>query len=106
MTKRIAVLGAGAIGSSVGADLTAAGHDVTIVDQWPAQVAAMNARGLRVVMPDLELRTPMRAMHLCDLQKSRSRLSGLRARHVNLGGEAGNTSQTRRPVITPTGRPG
>jgi len=67
MEKHIAVLGAGAIGSSVGADLTAAGYDVTIVDQWPAQVDAMKRAGLRVVMPDLELSTPMRALHLCEL---------------------------------------
>ena len=67
MSKRIAVLGAGAIGSSVGADLTAAGFDVTIIDQWPAQVDAMKRDGLRIVMPDLELRTPMRAWHLCEL---------------------------------------
>jgi 2-dehydropantoate 2-reductase len=67
MSKRIAVVGAGAIGSSVAADLTAAGHDVTIVDQWPAQVEAMKGDGLRIVMPDLELRTPMRALHLCEL---------------------------------------
>lgn len=67
MGKRIAVLGAGAIGSSVGADLTAAGYDVTIIDQWPAQVEAMQREGLRIVMSDLELRTPVRALHLCDL---------------------------------------
>ena len=67
MSKRIAMLGAGAIGSSVGADLTSAGYDVTIIDQWPAQVEAMKAQGLRIVMPDVELRTPVRALHLCDL---------------------------------------
>ena len=67
MGKRIAVIGAGAIGSSVAADLTAAGHDITIVDQWPAQVEGMKRDGLRIVMPDLELRTPMRALHLCEL---------------------------------------
>ncbi len=38
MSKKIAVLGAGAIGSSVGADLTKAEYDVTIIDQWPQQV--------------------------------------------------------------------
>ena len=52
MSKRIAVLGAGAIGSSVGADLTEAGEDVVLIDQWPAHVEAMRTEGLRVVMPD------------------------------------------------------
>jgi 2-dehydropantoate 2-reductase len=67
MSKRIAMLGAGAIGSSVGADLMAAGHDVTIIDQWPAQVEAMKRTGLRIVMPDIEVCTPMCALHLCEL---------------------------------------
>jgi 2-dehydropantoate 2-reductase len=67
MHKKIAVVGAGAIGSSVGADLTRAGHDVTLIDQWPAHVEAMKAAGLRVLMKDGELRIPVQAMHLCDL---------------------------------------
>lgn len=67
MHKKIAVVGAGAIGSSVGADLTHAGHDVTLIDQWPAHVEAMKAAGLRVLMKDGELQIPVQAMHLCDL---------------------------------------
>src|SRR4051812_2551205 len=70
MGKKIAVLGAGAMGSSVGADLTSAGHDVTIIDQWPAQVEAMKTQGLRIQMTDGELVTPMRALHLCDLSSA------------------------------------
>jgi 2-dehydropantoate 2-reductase len=65
--RKIAVLGAGAIGSSVGADLTRAGHDVTIVDQWPAQVEALKASGLTIRMPDEEVKVAVRALHLCDL---------------------------------------
>ena len=38
MKSKIAVLGAGAIGSSVGADLVNAGHDAVLIDQWPAHV--------------------------------------------------------------------
>lgn len=67
MSRKIAVLGAGAIGSSVGADLTLAGHDVVLIDQWPAHVEAMRARGLRVMMGDGELHTPVQAYHLCDV---------------------------------------
>ena len=55
MNKKIAVLGCGAIGSSVSADLTKAGYDITVIDQWPAHVEAMKANGLRVTMPDSEL---------------------------------------------------
>jgi 2-dehydropantoate 2-reductase len=66
-TKKIAVLGAGAMGSSVSADLTKAGYDITVIDQWPAQVEAMKANGLRIQMPDGVVETPIRALHLCDL---------------------------------------
>ena len=48
MMRRIAVLGAGAIGSVVGGMLTKAGHDVTLVDQWPEHVQAMKTIGLRL----------------------------------------------------------
>jgi 2-dehydropantoate 2-reductase len=64
---RIAVLGAGANGASIGADLTAAGLDVTLIDQWPAHVEAMRARGVRVIMPELVLEQEVRALHLCDV---------------------------------------
>ncbi len=40
MGRKIAVLGAGAIGSSIAADLTQAGLDVTVIDQWPARKTA------------------------------------------------------------------
>ena len=35
MSKRIAFVGAGAIGGYIGANLTALGHDVTLIDPWP-----------------------------------------------------------------------
>jgi 2-dehydropantoate 2-reductase len=68
---KIGIFGAGAIGSSVGADLTEAGEDVTIVDQWPAQVEALKASALRVVMPDHDLRVNVRALHVCELASDR-----------------------------------
>ena len=68
---RVAVLGAGAIGSSVGADLAEAGEDVILVDQWPAHVEAVKAGGLHVIMPDKDLRVRVRALHLCDLATER-----------------------------------
>jgi 2-dehydropantoate 2-reductase len=67
MKKNIAVLGTGAIGSSVGADLAKAGYDVVLIDQWPAHVEAMKKNGLRITMPDEELETPVRALHLCEV---------------------------------------
>ena len=67
MGRKIAGLGAGAIGSSISADLTKAGHDITVIDQWPAQVEALKSGGLLIRMPDGEVKTPIRALHLCDL---------------------------------------
>jgi 2-dehydropantoate 2-reductase len=65
--KKIAVLGAGAIGSSVSADLTKAGYDITVIDQWPAQVEALRTTGLHIQMADGDIKVPIRACHLCDL---------------------------------------
>lgn len=63
----IAVLGAGAIGASVAADLIEAGADVLLVDQWPAHVDAMRQQGLLVRLADHERRLRVEALHLCDL---------------------------------------
>src|SRR5262245_18604881 len=48
MAKRIGIIGAGAIGSIVGGMLTKAGHDVTLMEQWPEHVEAMKKVGLRL----------------------------------------------------------
>ena len=65
--SKLAVLGCGALGSSIGADLSKAGHDVVLIDQWPEHVDAMKRKGLHVTMPDMELHTPVKAIHLCEL---------------------------------------
>lgn len=67
MNKKIAVLGTGANGSVIAADLVRAGLDVTIIDQWPAHVEAMRRDGLRVSAPDEELHIQVDAHHVCDL---------------------------------------
>ena len=67
MDKKIAVLGTGANGSCAAADMTNAGLDVVLIDQWPAHVEAMRADGLRIAMPDEELHVQVRAYHLCDI---------------------------------------
>jgi 2-dehydropantoate 2-reductase len=48
MATRIGIMGAGAIGSVVGGMLAEAGHDVTLIDQWPAHIEAIRANGLRL----------------------------------------------------------
>ena len=67
MGKRIAILGAGAIGSSVGADMTRAGFDVCLIDQWPEHVEAMKSKGLHITMPEGDLDIKVRAFHLCEV---------------------------------------
>jgi 2-dehydropantoate 2-reductase len=65
------VLGTGANGAGIGADLARAGHDVTFIEQWPAHVEAMRARGIRVEMPGLTEVTPVRVHHLCEVAELR-----------------------------------
>lgn len=64
---RVAVMGAGANGASIGADLTAAGLDVTLVEQWPEHVEAMRSRGLRVLQPDGATTHAVEVVHLCEV---------------------------------------
>ncbi len=65
--SRIAVLGTGASGASIGADLTRAGLDVTLIDQWPSHVAAMRTKGIRIEMSEETQTTPVRAFDLCEV---------------------------------------
>ena len=48
MTKRIAIVGAGALGGYVGGTLAHLGHDVTLIDPWPEHVETIRARGLEL----------------------------------------------------------
>lgn len=73
LTKlRIAVVGTGANGASIGADLIRAGFDVTFIEQWPAHVEAMRADGLTVHLPGETHNTPVRAYHLCQVAELRT----------------------------------
>lgn len=69
---RIAVVGTGANGASIGADLIRAGLDVTFIEQWPAHVEAMRANGITVHLPDETQVTPVRAYHLCQVAELRT----------------------------------
>jgi 2-dehydropantoate 2-reductase len=72
-SKRIAILGSGANGASIGADLTRAGLDVTLIEQWPEHVEVMRQDGLRVVMPGETQTTQVRTMHLCEAATLRTK---------------------------------
>ena len=67
MSKKIAVLGTGANGSSTAADLERTGHDVVMIDQWPAHIEKVRADGLRIRMPEEEVHVRPRAYHLTDV---------------------------------------
>jgi 2-dehydropantoate 2-reductase len=70
---RIAVLGTGANGSGIGADLARVGLDVTFVDQWPANVEAIRERGVRVELPTGTEVTTVPVLHLCQAAELRER---------------------------------
>jgi len=68
--KKIAIVGAGAVGGYTGAHMVAAGEDVTFIDPWPAHVEHMRAHGLRVThaMKEPEFCVKVRALHVTDAQ--------------------------------------
>ncbi len=70
MEPRIAIVGAGAVGGYVGANLAQAGHDVTLIDPWPAHVEAIRANGMNLYgMTEAERRTVrVPVLHLTEVQ--------------------------------------
>lgn len=71
MSERIAIVGAGAVGSYIGGYLSRSGEDVTLIDPWPEHVDAINANGLTLSgLTEGEcFNTPAKAIHLTDVQK-------------------------------------
>ena len=68
MSTRIGIVGAGAIGSVVGGLLTKAGHDVTLIDQWPEHVETMKKRGLTLSGTCGDHVVPVKALHVHEAQ--------------------------------------
>ena len=64
MSKKILFVGAGAIGSYLGAFLSRAGHDVTLVDPWAEQVETIRERGVSVTGPHEPFEARPAAVHL------------------------------------------
>jgi 2-dehydropantoate 2-reductase len=64
--EKLAVFGAGAIGSTLGAYLARAGQDITLIDMWAPHVEEMQHRGLKVTAPDEEFTVKVKAVHLAD----------------------------------------
>ena len=70
MKKRIVFIGAGAIGGYVGGLLARNGHDVTLVDPWPAHIEAIRASGLEITGTTTAEQCTIRpnTMHLTEVQ--------------------------------------
>jgi 2-dehydropantoate 2-reductase len=68
---RIAFVGTGAQGASIGADFALAGLDVTFIEQWPAHVEAIRASGITVNLPTRTLNAKVPALHLCQVAEIR-----------------------------------
>src|SRR3972149_11498165 len=68
---RIGIVGAGAIGSIVGGLLTKAGHDVTLIDQWPEHVERLKAKGLRLSGTCGDHTILVQALHIHEAQSIR-----------------------------------
>ena len=70
MGKRIAYVGAGAVGGYVAGHLTRAGHDVTLIDPWPEHVEHMRRHGIELSGTTAAERhtVPVKALHVSDLQ--------------------------------------
>jgi 2-dehydropantoate 2-reductase len=72
MSKRkvkILFIGAGAVCSYLGACLTHAGHDVTLVDAWADQIEAIRARGIYATGPHDPVEARPQAVHLIESAK-------------------------------------
>ena len=64
-------MGAGAVGSYLGAFLTREGEDVTLIDQWPGHVEAMKSSGLRSTGSQGDFTVLVKALHLNEAQSIR-----------------------------------
>ena len=67
MSRKIAIVGSGANGTSIGVDIARAGYDVTLIDQWPAHVEAMRRNGATIAMPEETIVQEVDALHICEV---------------------------------------
>ncbi|HUN52537.1 MAG TPA: 2-dehydropantoate 2-reductase [Candidatus Sulfotelmatobacter sp.] len=71
MGRKIAIVGAGAVGGYAGAYMAKAGADVTFIDPWPEHVEAMRREGLRITHAATQVEpftVKVRALHLTEVQ--------------------------------------
>jgi len=68
-TMSLLFVGAGAVGSYIGAFLARAGHDVTFIDPWPEQVETIRERGISVTGPHEPFEARATALHVHEAQR-------------------------------------
>jgi 2-dehydropantoate 2-reductase len=66
MGKKMAVVGAGAAGSYIGAFLAREGHDIVLIDMWGEHVEKMNSDGIDVSGSQGPFNVPVQAYHFYD----------------------------------------
>src|SRR5258708_8283118 len=71
MGRKIAIVGAGAVGGYAGAHMVQAGEDVTFIDPWPEHIEHMRKHGLRVTHARdvAEFSVTVGALHVTDGQE-------------------------------------
>jgi 2-dehydropantoate 2-reductase len=68
MTRRVAFVGAGAMGSFVGGMLARAGHDITLIDGWPEHIGRIKAQGLLITGTHGRHEVRVKALHIHEVQ--------------------------------------
>lgn len=68
MGRKLAFMGAGAVGGYVGGHLARAGNDVTLIDPWPEHIEVIKQHGLRLEGTQGEHLVHPRALHLHEVQ--------------------------------------
>jgi 2-dehydropantoate 2-reductase len=70
MPKRIAIVGAGALGGYVGGNFARQGLDVTLIDPWPENVETIRSRGLELdgLTPEEKFTAKPKIIHLTEVQ--------------------------------------
>ena len=69
MTKRVLIVGAGAVGSYISGWLSHEGHDVTVLDPWTEHVKAVNERGLSVSGPHEPFTASLEMLNIHEAQR-------------------------------------
>jgi 2-dehydropantoate 2-reductase len=68
MGKRMAFLGAGAVGGYVGGHLARSGEDVTLIDPWPEHIEYIKQKGIHLGGTQGDYTVPVKALHLHEIQ--------------------------------------